>query len=126
MQGLADGYFILPYTIGDYFARHKPSKPLVTHPEFKKAEQNIEAFTRKLLAINGKRSVTSFHRELGKIMWDKCGMARHESGLKEALRRIPALREEFWKDAKVTGDAATLNRTSRPLGAWLISLSSRN
>jgi succinate dehydrogenase / fumarate reductase flavoprotein subunit len=116
MQGLADGYFILPYTIGDYFARHKPFKPAATHPEFKKAEQGIEVLTRKFLSINGKRSVTSFHRELGKLMWDKCGMARTEAGLKEALERIPLLRQQFWKDVKVTGSAGSLNQDLEAAG----------
>src|SRR2546423_1747094 len=79
MQGLADGYFILPYTIGHYFATMKQPKPSVAHAEFKKAETDVEQLTKKLLSINGKRTVTSFHRELGKFMWDKCGMARNEA-----------------------------------------------
>ena len=116
MQGLADGYFVLPYTIGDYFARHKPFKPPASHPEFKKAEQGVEAQTKKLLSINGKRSVTSFHRELGKLMWDKCGMARNEAGLKEALQRIPALRDEFWKNVRVTGESNNFNQDLEAAG----------
>src|SRR6185503_13430781 len=98
MQGLADGYFILPYTIGNYFATNKAPKPGTSHAEFKKAEASVESLTKKLLSINGSRTVTSFHRELGKIMWEKCGMARTEQSLKEALKLIPALREEFWKN----------------------------
>src|SRR5437016_7871158 len=82
MQGLADGYFVLPYTLGNYFASSKQSKPSVTNLEFKKAEENIQNFTSKLLSIKGKRTVTSFHRELGKLLWEKCGMARNEKGLK--------------------------------------------
>src|SRR4051794_32902959 len=82
MQGLADGYFIVPYTIGNYFASAKQGKPSISHPEFKKAEESIRAFTARLLGIKGKRTVTSFHRELGKLVWDKCGMARNEAGLK--------------------------------------------
>ena len=110
MQGLADGYFILPCTIGNYFASAKPTKPLASHPEFKKAEANIGVFTNRLLAIKGKRTVTSLHRELGKLLWEKCGMARNEAGLKEALRRIPELRAEFWKNANVTGENGELNQ----------------
>src|SRR2546425_1604451 len=89
MQGLADGYFILPYTMGHYFASTKPARPAVDHPEFKKVEMEVRARTNRLLAIRGQRSVTSLHRELGKLLWEKCGMARHEAGLKEALQRIP-------------------------------------
>ncbi|HEX4265748.1 MAG TPA: fumarate reductase/succinate dehydrogenase flavoprotein subunit [Verrucomicrobiae bacterium] len=110
MQGLADGYFVLPYTIGNYFAATKQTKASTSHPEFKKTEENIRAFTNKLLSINGKRTVTSFHRELGKLLWEKCGMARNEAGLKEALKRIPELREEFWKNVKVTGANGELNQ----------------
>jgi succinate dehydrogenase / fumarate reductase flavoprotein subunit len=116
MQGLADGYFILPYTIGNYFATMKQPKPAGSHAEFKKAQENAEAFAKKLLSINGKRSVTSFHRELGKIMWDKCGMARTEASLKEALQRIPELRAEFWKNVKVTGETASLNQDLEQAG----------
>jgi succinate dehydrogenase / fumarate reductase flavoprotein subunit len=116
MQGLADGYFVLPYTIGDYFAQHKGAKPDVSHPEFRKVEQDVQALTKKLLSINGKRTVTSFHRELGKLMWDKCGMARNEAGLKELLRRIPELRQEFWKNVKVTGQNGNLNQDLEAAG----------
>jgi succinate dehydrogenase / fumarate reductase flavoprotein subunit len=110
MQGLADGYFILPYTIGHYFASAKLAKPSADHPEFKKAEADTAAFAGKLLAIKGKRTVTSFHRELGKLLWEKCGMARNEKGLTEALKRIPELREEFWKNVTVTGENGELNQ----------------
>ncbi len=110
MQGLADGYFILPYTIGNYFASNKITKPSTTHPEFKRVEQEVQDRIRKLMQVNGKRTVTSFHRELGKLLWEKCGMARTEAGLKEALARIPALREEFWNNVKVTGEAGELNQ----------------
>ena len=116
MQGLADGYFILPYTIGNYFASTKPVKTDTGHPEFKKAMEGVEALTKKLLSVNGRRSVTSFHRELGKIMWEKCGMARNEAGLKEALKRIPELRAEFWKDVKVTGENNSLNQDLEAAG----------
>jgi succinate dehydrogenase / fumarate reductase flavoprotein subunit len=110
MQGLADGYFILPYTIGNYFASAKQAKPSTSHAEFKKAEDSIRAFTNKLLSIKGKRTVTSLHRELGKLLWEKCGMARNEAGLSEALQHIPELRAEFWKNVSVTGENGELNQ----------------
>jgi succinate dehydrogenase / fumarate reductase, flavoprotein subunit len=116
MQGLADGYFILPYTIGHYFATMKQAKPSLSHGEFKKAEKDVNERTRKFLSINGSRSVTSFHRELGKLMWDKCGMARNEKGLKELLETIPSLREEFWKNVKVTGETSSLNQDLEAAG----------
>jgi succinate dehydrogenase flavoprotein subunit len=116
MQGLADGYFVLPYTIGDYFATMKQPKPSTSHAEFKKAEAGVNELTKKLLSINGSRSVTSFHRELGKLMWEKCGMARNEAGLKELLQKIPALREEFWKNVKVTGENGSLNQDLEAAG----------
>jgi succinate dehydrogenase / fumarate reductase flavoprotein subunit len=110
MQGLADGYFVIPYTIGNYFATAGQPKPSTSNPEFKKAEDDVRAFTNKLLSIKGKRTVTSFHRELGKLMWEKCGMARNEAGLKEALKRIPELRDEFWKSVNVTGENGEFNQ----------------
>ena len=116
MQGLADGYFVLPYTIGNYLATTGGKKYTVDHPEFKKAEAEVEARTNKFLSINGKRSVDSFHRELGLLMWDKCGMARDRAGLEEALRRIPALREEFWENVVVTGSGAELNQSLEKAG----------
>jgi succinate dehydrogenase / fumarate reductase flavoprotein subunit len=111
MQGLADGYFVLPYTIGHYFASAKIARPAATHPEFKKAEESIRALTERLLAVKGKRTPTSLHRELGKLLWEKCGMARNEAGLKEALKRIPELRAEFWKNVNVTGESGGLNQS---------------
>jgi succinate dehydrogenase / fumarate reductase, flavoprotein subunit len=110
MQGLADGYFILPYTIGDYFATGRPAKPSTSHPEFRRVEEEVEARTQKFLSIKGRRTVTEFHRELGKMMWDKCGMARNEAGLAELLERIPLLREEFWENVNVLGDPNGLNQ----------------
>ena len=110
MQGLADGYFVLPYTIGDYFVSAKQAKPSANHPEFKKAEENIRQFAARLLSVKGRRTATSFHRELGKLLWEKCGMARNEAGLTEALKRIPELREEFWKNVAVTGGNGELNQ----------------
>jgi len=111
MQGLADGYFVLPYTIGDYFATERPSKPSLDNSEFRKVEEEVTERTKKLLSIKGRRTVTEFHRELGKLMWDKCGMARNEAGLKEALEKIPAMRREFWEDLNVLGDGNELNQS---------------
>ncbi len=111
MQGLADGYFVLPYTIGDYFATAKLAKPSASHPEFKKAEENVRALITRLLGIRGKRTATSLHRELGNLLWEKCGMSRNEAGLKEALKRIPELREEFWRNVMVTGANGDLNQS---------------
>ncbi|HYP26988.1 MAG TPA: fumarate reductase/succinate dehydrogenase flavoprotein subunit [Blastocatellia bacterium] len=109
MQGLADGYFILPYTISDYFVTAKQPKPSTSHAEFRKAEGEVASRTKRLLSIKGKRTVADFHRELGKLMWDKCGMARNEAGLKEALARIPQLRQEFWENLNVLGGDLELN-----------------
>ncbi|NUM41897.1 MAG: fumarate reductase/succinate dehydrogenase flavoprotein subunit, partial [Leptospiraceae bacterium] len=116
MQGLADGYFVLPYTIGNYLASSGTKKPNTDHPEFKKAETDVKEKTNKLLSVKGKRSVDSFHRELGHIMWGKCGMARNASGLKEAIKRIPELREEFWKNVNVPGEAGELNQSLERAG----------
>jgi succinate dehydrogenase / fumarate reductase flavoprotein subunit len=110
MQGLGDGYFILPYTIGHYFASTRPAKVPTSHAEFKKAEETVKALTQRLLGINGRRSVVSFHKELGKLMWENCGMARRRQSLETNLKRIPELREEFWKNVKVTGSGAELNQ----------------
>ncbi len=110
MQGLADGYFVLPYTIGNYFASSKQAKPSSSHAEFKRAEEEVRKFTQRLLSIKGKRTPTSLHRELGKLLWEKCGMGRNAAGLKEALKRIPELREEFWKTVNVTGEAMEFNQ----------------
>ena len=111
MQGLADGYFVLPYTIGDYLAGEKPAKrPKTDAPEFTAAKADASARLDQLLAIKGKKPVSEFHRELGKILWEKCGMARNEAGLKEALALIPQLREEFWKEAAIPGTSGELNQ----------------
>lgn len=109
MQGLADGYFVIPYTLGHYLATHKPEPIAEDHPEFKKVVEDVKARTNKLLNINGTRTVDSFHQELGRIMWDYCGMARTKEGLQTALQKIPALREEFWKNAKVLGENEDYN-----------------
>lgn len=108
MQGLADGYFVIPTTVANYLVTQKPGEVTVDHPEVKKAVAEAEDRIKKLLSIKGKRSVDSFHRELGLLVWDKCGMARTREGLQEAIDRIPALREEFWSNVTVpgSGDAA--------------------
>jgi succinate dehydrogenase / fumarate reductase flavoprotein subunit len=116
MQGLADGYFVIPYTIGDYLASNKLEKVTTEHPEFQAAKAAVEARTKKFLSINGTRTVDSFHRELGKIMWDKCGMARDAAGLKQALQEIPRLREEFWRDVKVLGTGDGINQSLEKAG----------
>jgi succinate dehydrogenase / fumarate reductase, flavoprotein subunit len=110
MQGLADGYFVVPYTIGNYLAGQKPGGAKTTKPEFEDALQSQKGQIAKLLSIRGKRSPNSFHKELGRIMWDHCGMARNAAGLKQAIERIQALRGEFWDDVNVTGDAGELNQ----------------
>jgi succinate dehydrogenase / fumarate reductase flavoprotein subunit len=109
MQGLADGYFILPYTIGHYFATTKLEKVTTDHPEFKKVETEVEQRIKKIMSINGKKTPTQFHRELGKIMWNYCGMSRNEQGLKTALELVPKLREEFWQNLTMVGEEGDLN-----------------
>lgn len=116
MQGLADGYFVLPYTVGNYLASAKLAKVTADHPEFKAAVDKVQAMTDKLLSIKGTRTVDSIHRELGNIMWEKCGMARNEKGLKEALELIPKLRDEFWNNVNVPGSGAELNQSLEKAG----------
>ena len=110
MQGLADGYFVIPYTIGSYLSSEIFTQAIPTdHPAFEEAEKNVRDRISTLLSINGKRSVDDFHKELGKIMWDHCGMARNAEGLTKARTMIRELRDEFWKDVKVTGTADSFN-----------------
>jgi len=116
MQGLADGYFILPYTIGHYLASVKPGKVSTDHPGFKKAEAEVAARNSRFLGMKGKRTVDSFHKELGKIMWEDCGMARTEAGLKKALGLIPGLREEFHQNLNVLGAAEEMNQSLEKAG----------
>lgn len=111
MQGLADGYFVVPYTIGDYLAKMPNERISTEHPAFKEAEQNVMAITNKLLSIQGTRTVDDFHKALGLIMWDYCGMARNAEGLRFAKQEIRKLRDEFWRDVKVTGVNEELNQT---------------
>lgn len=117
MQGLADGYFVLPYTIGNYLAGVKPEKvDAATHPDFVNAVRAVTEQTEKFLSIKGKRTVDSFHKQLGHIMWDKCGMARTREGLTEGIAQIQALREEFWRNVNVPGSGATLNQSLEKAG----------
>ena len=109
MQGLADGYFVIPATISVYLATQTPGAVTTDHPEFKKSLEDVKARTKKLLDTKGKRSVDSFHRELGLTIWDKCGMSRSRDGLDEALEKIPQIREEFWENVHVTGSGESLN-----------------
>lgn len=110
MQGLADGYFVIPYTIGAYLSNEIRTKAIPTdHDAFVKAEKEVQERIDKFFAIKGTKSVDHYHKKLGKIMWDKCGMARNEKGLKEAIVEIKALREEFWKDVRVTGGPDEFN-----------------
>lgn len=112
MQGLADGYFVIPYTLGGYLGQVGPSPlPTTDAPEVRQAEEAVKAKIDNLLSIKGKRTPTSFHRELGMLLWDKCGMARNQKGLQEALARIPEIRQEFWKNLFVPGSGADLNQS---------------
>src|SRR5690606_1503585 len=116
MQGLADGYFVIPYTIGDYLAGIPNEKLPTTHEAFKAAEDRVKAQINKLLSINGSKTVDDFHKELGKIMWEYCGMSRTAEGLKKAKGLVRSLREEFWKDVKVVGVNEELNMTLEKAG----------
>ena len=116
MQGLADGYFVVPYTLPNYLAGQVGKRPSTDHPEFEKAENEVRARVKRMLDINGDRSVDSFHRELGLLLWDKCGMARNAGGLKEALAEIPKLRDEFWHNARVPGYGETYNQSLERAG----------
>ncbi|MEY2829839.1 MAG: hypothetical protein RIQ33_1697 [Bacteroidota bacterium] len=110
MQGLADGYFVIPYTIGNYLADDIRTKSIpTTHEAFEKAEKEVADRINKLMSIKGNQSVESFHKRLGKIMWEKCGMARNEKGLQEAIKEIQALRAEFWKDVFIPGEVKEFN-----------------
>jgi succinate dehydrogenase / fumarate reductase flavoprotein subunit len=116
MQGLADGYFVVPYTIGGYLADSKLGKIPTDHAACKDAEREASARIEKLLSIKGKRTVDSMHRELGLMLWNQCGMSRDEAGLKELLEQIPSLREEFWRDVTVIGSAGTFNQVLERAG----------
>lgn len=109
MQGLADGYFVLPYTLSNYIGGTKLEKVSTTHDAFKAAADGVKTEISKMMNIKGDRSVDSFHKELGNIMWENCGMGRNETGLKKALEEIPKLKEEFWNNVRIPGDANYLN-----------------
>ncbi len=109
MQGLADGYFVIPTTIANYLATQKPGTIKNDHPEFKKVEEEVNTRTNRLLTVNGTRTVDSFHKQLGEIMWNQCGMARSREGLTQAIAEIPKLREEFWNNVRVPGSGTNAN-----------------
>jgi succinate dehydrogenase / fumarate reductase, flavoprotein subunit len=116
MQGLSDGYFVIPYTVGNYLATNKFAKADSSHPEVRSAVAAVQEMTAKLLSIKGKRTVDSFHRELGKIMWDECGMSRTAAGLKKAIGQIRNLRDEYWQSVNVPGSGDDLNQSLEKAG----------
>ncbi len=116
MQGLADGYFVIPYTMGNYLAGDKPTLVKTDHPEFDKAAKSVIDLTNKLLSIKGKRTVDDIHKHLGRIMWNKVGMARNEKGLKEAIEEIRTLKTEFWKNVTIPGSGDDINQTLERAG----------
>ncbi len=116
MQGLADGYFVIPYTLGNYLATNKFKSVSVDQEEFKKEEKAVDDLVKRLLSVKGNRTVDDFHKTLGRIMWNKVGMARNEIGLKEAIQEIKELRDEFWKDVNVVGNDNNLNQTLERAG----------
>ena len=109
MQGLADGYFVIPATLPNYLAGQKPGSVTTSAPEFKQVEAEVKARIQQLMSVKGTKSVDSFHRELGMLVWDECGMSRTREGLLEALEKIPKIREAFWKDVIVPGSADGTN-----------------
>ncbi|GMR25321.1 MAG: fumarate reductase/succinate dehydrogenase flavoprotein subunit [Ignavibacteria bacterium] len=116
MQGLADGYFVAPYTVSNYLASEKPEKYDVDHSEFNSAQKEVDDLTKKLLSINGNKTVDEIHKKLGRIMWNKVGMGRNEKGLKEAIDEIKELRDDYWKNVKVVGEGSDLNQTLERAG----------
>ena len=116
MQGLADGYFVISATLPNYLVNESPGTISTEMPEFREAEENVRTRISKFLSINGKRSVDSFHRELGLLVWDKCGMSRNRSGLQEALKKIPQIREEFWENLCVPGESNNINQELEKAG----------
>jgi succinate dehydrogenase / fumarate reductase flavoprotein subunit len=117
MQGLADGYFVLPATVATYLANVRPAqRPSTDHASFKEAEKNVSGITRRLLAAKGKRTPDSFHKSLGKLMWDHCGMARNRAGLEKAIQAIGALREEYWLNVRVAGEETEWNQSLENAG----------
>jgi succinate dehydrogenase / fumarate reductase flavoprotein subunit len=116
MQGLADGYFVLPYTLSNYFASTKQDRLVTTHAEFKRAEADVQERVRKLLAIKGQKTAVEYHRELGKVLWDDCGMARTRQSLERAIGKVRELRSEFWQNVNVPGSDGDLNQALERAG----------
>ncbi len=116
MQGLADGYFVIPYTMGNYLAGDKPTLVKTDHPEFEKVAKEVKDLTNKLLSIKGKRTVDDLHKQLGRIMWDNVGMGRNEAGLKKTIEQIRQVKEEFWKNVTIPGSGADVNQTLERAG----------
>jgi succinate dehydrogenase / fumarate reductase flavoprotein subunit len=116
MQGLSDGYFIIPLTVGDYFGANRLEPVAADHPDVRATEAAVRERTERLLSVNGDRTVASFHRELGRIMWEYCGMARSAEGLQHALDAIPKLRDEFWRHVRVLGTGEELNQSLEHAG----------
>jgi succinate dehydrogenase / fumarate reductase flavoprotein subunit len=116
MQGLADGYFVIPYTIGDYLAQQKPGGVSADHPEVRAAEERANSQLKTFLGLKGKMPVDHYHRRMGRIMWDKCGMSRTASGLQEAIKELGELKSEFWENARVTGSGSELNQELEKAG----------
>jgi succinate dehydrogenase / fumarate reductase flavoprotein subunit len=116
MQGLADGYFVIPYTMGNYLAGDKPTLVKTDHPEFEKVAKEVKDLTNKLLSIKGKRTVDDLHKQLGRIMWDNVGMGRNEAGLKKTIEQIRQAKEEFWKNVTIPGSGDDVNQTLERAG----------
>jgi succinate dehydrogenase / fumarate reductase flavoprotein subunit len=116
MQGLADGYFVLPYTVANYIGSNTLEKVDTSQPAFTETKNQVQQLTQRMLSIHGKRTVDSIHRELGKLMWTECGMARSEGGLQKALARIPELREEFWNNVNIIGTGEEINQSLEKAG----------
>jgi succinate dehydrogenase / fumarate reductase flavoprotein subunit len=116
MQGLADGYFIAPYTVGAHLAGRKLPKVTRDHPAFREVEAEVRARIERLVAVQGRRTVDHFHRELGLAMWNHCGMSRNQAGLNTALGKVRALREEYWNDVRITGSADDFNQALEQAG----------
>jgi succinate dehydrogenase / fumarate reductase flavoprotein subunit len=116
MQGLADGYFVIPYTVGAYLAGEKPGKVTTDHPAFAEAEGAVRVNVAKLLQVKGKKTVREFHWELGRLMWDHVGMSRTKEGLAATREKIRALREEFWRNVDVLGEPGELNQNLEMAG----------
>jgi succinate dehydrogenase / fumarate reductase flavoprotein subunit len=116
MQGLADGYFVLPYTLANYLATTKLDKVSTDHDAFRMVQSEVHTQIQRLMKVNGKRSVDSFHRELGHLMWEQCGMERNAAGLRHALDLLPGLRAEYWENVYVPGSAESLNQSLEMAG----------